>query len=95
MADRFADGLRPVVATHAAARDVVVIKVGRNPGVRRVAVVASIAAHDVIRGLALGHDVVVAARARAEHLRMVDSRYGCEGRRRVTVLANVRRRDVA
>lgn len=83
------------MAAHAAARDVVVIEVGGDPGVRRVAVIAGIAAHDVIRGLACGHDVVVAARARTEHLRVVDSRDGCERRRRVTVLANVRRRDMA
>lgn len=52
--------LDAVVAARAVARDVDVVEVGRQPGDRRMAVVAIVAAGNVGRVLASGRDTVVA-----------------------------------
>lgn len=89
--ERLADRLDAVMAAYAVAHDVVVIEIRRQPAVRRVAVLARVAACDVIRGFAIGDRIVVAARARAEHMQVVDGRHGRERDDVMTVFANIGR----
>jgi len=60
-----------------------------------VARVALGGGRDVAREFARRDHAVVAARADAEHLRVVDARNGSEGQHVVAVLAEIRRGDVA
>jgi hypothetical protein len=83
-----------VMATDAVANDAGVIKIGGNPGNRRVAVVAVIAALHVRRILARGDRAVMAGSAAAGYLSMVDGISGRPERVVVAVLTNIGRIDV-
>lgn len=85
----FADRVDAVVTTDTVAGNVVVIKIGRQPGDSRVAVVACVCAGDVIRGLAGDDCVVVTARAFSDNLKVVDLYDRRKGNDRVTVFANI------
>ncbi len=65
-----------VMTFGAIAREVQVIEIGRQPGDRRVAVVAVVAARDVRRMFTRCGEAVVTGTARAEHLRVIDCEYG-------------------
>jgi len=79
----------PVVTAEAPVGDVVMIEEGRGPAIGGVAVVAVIAAGDVIHALAFSHGAVVAAAASTEYLQMVDSGDWCENYNVVAVLADI------
>jgi len=70
-----ARSLRPVVTADAVVGDVGVIKVGGDPCVGRMAVVAVVAAGNVGRGLAGGGVAVMAGEAGANDLCMVNDEY--------------------
>jgi len=67
----------------------------RQPGLCRVAVVAVVAGRWVIGCFTHRQCAVVTARARAEHLRVIDLGCGREQCRRMAVLADIRRKDVS
>lgn len=85
----FASCIRAVMAGNAITGNVRMVKVGWQPGDRRVAIVTVVAACNVCRVLASGEYAVVAGPASSKNLRMV---YG-ERRRpqvcRMAVFANV------
>lgn len=64
----FASGIDIVVATETTAGDVIVIEKGRNPARGGVAVVAVVAASDVVGVLACRNRTVMAGTAGAEDL---------------------------
>ena len=70
------------------------VEVGRRKGQRRMAVVAAIAALNVVRILADGCGAIVAARTGTEHLKVIDARHRREGIGRVAVLADISRRNM-
>jgi len=82
------------MAVDTVANDVDVVEVRRNPGGGRMAVVAIVAAHNVRRVLARRGNTVVAGRADADYLQMVNG----VGRRPndvvVAVLADIRCRNM-
>lgn len=89
-----ADRIGAVMAAHTVVGDVDVIEVCRDPSVRRVAVVAVVAACDMCRVLALGGHAVMTREACADDLGVVD---GIGRRKRhhvVAILANVGRIEV-
>ena len=61
-----------IVTAGTVSSDARVIEVGRRPGGRRMAVVAVIAAQDMVSMLAGGSRAVVAREAGADNLRMID-----------------------
>jgi len=94
MAHGLADGVDVIVATDAVSGNVVVIEIGRQPGGRRMTVLAGIAAGYVPRRFAGNDCVVVAARTGTCHLQMIDCDDRSERDDRVTILADVGRRYV-
>ena len=82
------------MATHAVAGNIVVIEVRRNPRECSVAVVAGVAAGNVIGRLAGYNGVVVATGTLPQYLGVIDLCNRSEADRRVTVLAETGRRDV-
>ena len=70
------------------------VEVGGDPGDRRVAVVADVAAQDMARVLARGGHAVVATATGADDLGVIDHGHGNPARTRVTVLADIGRVDV-
>ena len=84
-----ARGLGTVVAVDAVAGDVDVIKIRWQPACCGVAVIAGIAAGDMIRVLTWCREAVVTRTANSYHLRVVDGVDGREYIAIVTVLANV------
>jgi len=78
-----------VMAVDAAARDIDVIKVRRQPRDGRMAIIAVIAAGDMGLVFAGGRDAVMTGAARANDLRVVDRRHGRKHIRAVAVFANV------
>ena len=83
-----------VVAADAIARDIHVIKVGRNPRNRCVTVIAVVTACDVGRVLASRYITVVAGAAGPEYLRVVDHVGRGPDHVVVAVLAYIARIDV-
>lgn len=69
---RFAARIRPVVACYAVAEDICVIEISRDPGNRRVTVVAVVTTVDVSRMFPCCGCAVVAGRARSQYLRVVN-----------------------
>ena len=92
--DGLADRIDVVVAAHAIGSDVVVIEIGRCPGSRRMAVVASVATDDVAGVLAHRCRAVVTGATGSEHLRVIDLHDGCECDDAMTVFADARCRNV-
>ena len=86
--------VRAVVAADAVVGDVHMVKVRRNPGVSRVAVITVVATRKVRRVLAFGRHAVVAGEARANDLRVIDQVGWRERHVVVAVLAYVRRIDM-
>lgn len=82
------------MAADAVASDVEVVKVGRDPRRGRVAVIAIIAAADVVRIFANSCNAVMTGSARAEHLRVIDGQNRNEHAAVMAVLAHVARLDV-
>lgn len=70
------------------------VKIGRHPGIRRMAVVTGFRAGDVKRMFALGCHAIVATGAEAQHLEVIYLGHGCPDIRAMTVLANFSRADV-
>jgi len=91
---RFAYGCDIVVAVDTAARDVVVVEVRGRKCDRRVAVVTSVTAWNVVRVLADGRETVMAGATSAQHLKVIDCGRGSERNRRMAILAEARRRDM-
>jgi len=89
MCRRLAGGLRAVVAAHAIASDIDVVEGGRQPGNRRMAVVAGIAAGDVGWMFTGRRDAIMAGAASAQYLGVIDGKGGRPDIRRVAVLANI------
>lgn len=83
----FTDGSNTVVATNAVSDDVRVIKDGRKPGGRVVAVVALIAGADMVRCFPGRLNAIVAAVTAASNGGMIHERYHCPIRRNVAVRA--------
>ena len=69
-------GFDAVMTFSAVAREVHMIEIGRQPGNRRVAIVAVVAARNVRRMLARCRDAVVTGTAGAKYLRVIDGEYG-------------------
>ena len=67
-----------VMAADAVVRNVDVVEVRRNPGVRRMAVVAVVATRQVRRVLAFGSVAIVAGEACTDHLRVIHQVGRCE-----------------
>lgn len=86
--------VRAVMAARTVTRDVDVIKVGGYPAGRRVAVIAVVAAADVVGVLTGGDDTVVARTATAQHIGMVYGEYRGPAARRMAVLADARCQNV-
>ena len=83
-----------VVAVETVAGDIDMIKVGRQPGYRRMAVIAVIAAGNVCRVLAGRRYAVVAGPAGTENLCMVHSNRRHPDAGVVAILTDIRRLDV-
>ncbi len=79
-----------VVATHAIAGDVDVIEIGRQPGNRRMAVIAIRATTNVSSMFTSRRYAVMAGTACAQNLRVIDSGDRNERNRAVTVFADIR-----
>ena len=90
----FADRVGTVVAVEAAIDNIDVIKIGRYPCRRRVAVIAVFAALNVGRILASRRRTVVAGIAGTQHMQVIDGNGRVPEICTVTVLADVRCRDV-
>ena len=83
-----------VMAAETVARNIDVIEVGRQPCNSTVAIVAIVAAGDVVGVLAFGYAAIMACRACTEHLGVIHQNhrdeYGCA----MAVFANIRRQRV-
>ena len=92
MAERLTHRLDAVVTTGTVASDVVMIEIGRRKSDRRMTVLASIAAWNMVCALAERNAVVMTTDAAAKHLRVIHRHHGCEVHDRMTVFADVCRR---
>ena len=79
-----------IVATRAVAKNIDVVKIRRQPGHGRVAVVASVAAGEVCSVFSGGGNAVMARTAAAEHLRVINDIGRQPGNRVMAILADVR-----
>jgi len=87
--------LRPVVTTHAVARDALMVETGhRQPGACRMTVGALRRRLDVTRRLPRGLRAVVTTRTAAAHLVVIEAHRGHPFRRDVTGVTAVAARDV-
>ena len=86
--------VRAVMAAHAVARDVDVIEVGGYPPQRCMAVIAVIAADDVVGVLARRDHTIVARTASAQHIGVIYGKYRGPAIRCMAVLADTGRQDV-
>jgi len=84
-----ANGIGAVVATHTIVHDVDVVEVGGQPGNRRVAVVAIIAAGDMGWVFAGRYEAVMTGAASTNDLRMVDGVNRHPNVRCMAVLADI------
>jgi len=89
MIHAFADRICSVVATETVTRNAGVIKIRGNPADRCMTVVAGITAGDVSLILADRYRAVVAGRAGAHYLCVINHNRGLEKRRAVAILAYV------
>jgi len=89
-----ANGIGAVVATHTVVHDVDVVKVGRQPGDCRMAVVAIIAAGDMGGVFAGCYEAVMTGAASTNDLRMVNGVNRHPDVRCMAVLADIGRLDV-
>ena len=80
--------LNTVVAANTIAGNIVVIKVGRQPTLCCVAIVAGIPASDMVRWFTFDDDIIVAARTRTNHLQMIYLRNRHKRDHRMTVFAD-------
>lgn len=80
-----------VMAAETVAADIDMVKVGRQPAERAVAVIAGGAAGDMGWVLANRNVAIVARDTRADNLAVIDFHDGYKDVRRMTVLANIRR----
>ena len=67
--------LEAIVTTGAIPRDANVIKIGRSPGITRMAIVTIVAAGDMGRMLAGGYDAIVAGVAGSDDLRVINGEH--------------------
>src|SRR6516162_1066776 len=97
MVVRLADGQHCVVAGRAGMRCGCrpVVEAGRRPGVGGMTALAGGAGGQMARGLALRDRAVVTARARTEHLAVIDTCHRQPGDGRMAALAGVARGDMA
>lgn len=80
-----------VMTAKAITGDIGVVVGSRQPGDRRVTVVAVVTTRDVVRIFARGNGAVMARAATAEYLRVIDGERRQPDRRRVAVLADISR----
>ncbi len=78
MIDTLAGRINAIVAIHAIAGDIQVVKIRRQPGDRRVAVIASITAGDMCGVLTGRCDAVVTGTTGSNHMHVIDSICGRE-----------------
>ena len=88
---RLTDLIDRVMAADTVADDIVVIEVRRHPAIGCVAVIAGVAARDVILRFAVDDGIVVAARTGAKDLQVIYAHDGQECDGRMAVFADTRR----
>ena len=87
--------LYPVVAAEAVTRHTVVVEIRRPPGVGRMATLAAIVTCNVVRTLSASDRAVVAGKARARDLRMIDPRGRLPRRHTMAGFTRIARSDVS
>ncbi len=85
----FAGGIAAVVAARTVSRDVGVIKISRDPAIRRMTIVTTVSAGNVIGILASRGHAVMAGSAAAENIAVVNSEGWRKQIRRMTVFTGV------
>lgn len=85
----FACGVGAIVAVDAAARDIDVIEIRGQPASCRMAVIAGVAAGDVVECFPGRREAVMTGATGAHHLRMVNGVYRRKDIRVVAVLADI------
>jgi len=83
------------MTTRARTGDIRVVEHGWRPGIGRVAIVARVAAGDVIRAFTLRNSIVVTGAAGTHHLQMVNAYHRLPTGGAMTVFTHIRRADVA
>jgi hypothetical protein len=95
MIQRLTDRFNAIVATNTVSGDRVMVEVGRYPRRCRMAVIAAVAAGDMVGRFTIDDRIIVAARTFTINLRVIDLGDRRKTHRAMAILAKTRRRNVS